>query len=75
MAEPKKYWFIKRQGVRSSFPVAWQGWAWLFGVFALEVAVTRELIGISRVLAFFAVLLGFYTLARGRTEIVPRDPY
>lgn len=75
MADPNRYWFIQPPNWTTGLPVTWQGWLWLIGGFALEVVVARELHGVVRVIAFFAVALGFFLLARGRTQVLPRDGY
>ena len=68
MADRPKYWFVHPANWRTSLPVTWQGWAWLSGAFAVEIAVTRELEGPIRVFVFFAVVLVFFL------EIVERLP-
>jgi hypothetical protein len=73
MAEPKKYWFVQLPNWTTGLPVTWQGWALLFGVFAVEVIVARALQGPLRLVAFIAVALGFFLLAHARTQVVPRD--
>jgi hypothetical protein len=52
-------------------PVTWQGWALLVGVFVAEVLVTRSLHGALRVILFFAIVMLFFVVSRGRTETLP----
>ena len=73
MSDQRDYWFVQSRIWTRGIPVTWQGWLWVFGVFAAELAVTRELSGVARVVAFCAVLLGFFLIARGRTKYIPRD--
>jgi hypothetical protein len=69
MAETRKYWFSRRRGWRGGFPISWEGWAWLIGLFVVEIAVSRELQGLTRVIACFVLILGFWQIARGRTLV------
>jgi hypothetical protein len=46
-----------------------KGWVWLTGLFVAELLILRELQGAIRVIAFFAVIVGFWLAARGRTPI------
>jgi hypothetical protein len=51
-------------------PVSWQGRALLIGV-AAEVLVTRNLHGVARAIAFFAIVLLFFVVSRGKTTTQP----
>jgi hypothetical protein len=47
------------------------GWALLIGVFAAEVLVTRNPHGVVRAIAFFAIILLFFVVSRGKTTTQP----
>jgi hypothetical protein len=61
-----KCWFSRRRGWRGGYPISWEGWAWLIGIFVAEIFVSQELQGAIRVIAFFVVIVRFLLAARGR---------
>jgi hypothetical protein len=73
MSEPKP-WFVQSRNWYTAMPVSRQGWALLIGVFATEVLVTRNLHGVVRAIAFFAIILLFFVVSRGKTTTQPPAP-